>query len=370
MWRAGNLQRRLQHLKQSRGSNQFQPRGSCANGDPWSRRFLSGLVLANLSVIQAQESAAAQSPVRTSAITTVDDEPTHPAEKTPNQEASKAPQLKALLDAWKESCDAIAAYDLNLSVKLTWPMKTIVVDASDPERPNISKTMKWVPLDPGEAPQTQTTLYRQVRSRNGRRRIEIANEPGKKTPGREYPELVVDDGTVARILRGTKDGSIRESTDYRLEHTHEYLAYIRLLWMDPFTMVIQQRPNTHIVGVDDAGLVEIVFPNKEARPGESMHKTEFRVWLDPSHGHLPKKVRYSRHAPNADMEAEWVTNTFHEVKKGVWAPVDMSHRAFNTDLGEQQGKVVNDFHIAVDVQRSRWDPILSDDLLSCRSRQA
>ena len=106
--------------------------------------------------------------------------------------------------------------------------------------------------------------------------------------------------------------------------------------------------------------MEILLPSNE---GESLKQFEFRVTLDPHHGFLPSKIdSYIQRGQEMDLHSEVNVAQFREFKPNLWAPVEMTYSGFDSHPGINHGKAVNEYHVVVDTDRSRWASDLESDL--------
>jgi hypothetical protein len=316
---------------------------------PSRRNWAQLLVIACVSQALSHTSLAADAPVLSAAES-----------KAPGAPA-QSPQLKEALDGFAKSIAAMRGYDVYLTVTFEFPMKSVIVDQKDPSHPNITKSFEWRPWEPGESPKKDTRRFRQVQTRDGKRRIEKEATDSDAYGRGKF--LIVDDGKKMRILNGDDRGSIRKSGDFRLQRGDEYSSYFgNLMGIMQVLDVIRERPDTCLIEEANANadLVGILLP---ARGGPSLQPFEFRLWLDRRHGFLPMKIEaYSRRGAEPLLEDEAIVTEFHEAKQGVWAPVAMTYTSFNLHPGPYQGKPVNVYHVVVDVNRSRWGVELKDDL--------
>ena len=269
--------------------------------------------------------------------------------------------LHDTLDRFEKARQAITAYDVRLSLELTIPMKSVTVDAKDPNHPNISKAFEWRPLEAGERPKTSKSSFRQVWSRDGRRRVEIERDDANQNA------VVLDDGKAVRILMDGNSSSIQPSRQFRLQDPEEYRNYLGdVAGLMQLAMLARERPNTRLIGGEkpDGDLIGILLP---AGDGLSARQLEFRVWLDRRHGFLPSKIESYRHIKEEPVLAwRMLVDKFHEAQPGVWFPVAMTRTGYAMQPGEYRGQAVNLYRVSVDVARSQWNEELGDELFRLR----
>jgi beta-lactamase regulating signal transducer with metallopeptidase domain len=273
--------------------------------------------------------------------------------------------VKEALAGLAKSLQAMRGYDVYMTVTLEWPYKDVLVDVKDPEHPTRTKTFEQRPWDPGEEPMKAVSISRQILSRDGKQRIEDEEYDSKTGKSARRMSLIVFDGSMMRVLNGTTSGNIRKAKGYCPQGGNGYPIYDGQYLMDhmPLEYLAGERPSTRLVGNQDKGsdLVGILFPAGEGEP--SWRDFEFRVWLDRSHGFLPKKVQiYRRQGTEMPLYNQMDVIRFAEPKPGIWAPTEMTYTAFKIEPGPYHGKAVNIYHAAVDVNRSRWCADLDEGL--------
>ena len=396
--RRGSLARRLEAIQRTQGVNRCYAssvvRGSCTLATLCSTFLLACVVVdrasADPSIAQITGSSSeAEEPIKANENAVKGIPPTsveRPAGTTnpdnvqgkfaddtdvkPDESADEiqAGLLKEAMEGFEKARQSIVPYDVNMTVTLTIPMKTILVDTKEPDHPNITKTMQWRPLEPGEEPKTRTNSFRQVLSHDGRRRVETDGGNAEQFTVSRGKSVIVDDGKTQRILGtlsvvGTVEGNIRRSGDYRLQTGDEYSTYFRdLLGVVPLQLLVKERPGTRIIESKerDANLVGVLLP---AGDGPSLKQFEFRVWLDRRYGFLPSKIEiYRRDGTETRLNNQMEVDKFHQFQPGRWAPIEMTYTAYNVQPGPYQGKVVNVYRVTVDVDRSRWNADLGDEL--------
>ena len=264
------------------------------------------------------------------------------------------PALKEALEGFERTRQAIASYDVRLSVTVTFPMKTILVkkEKIDPRRPNVVEEYQWRPLDPGVEPTTTESTFRQVRSRDGKRRVET----DRQRDGRHDISVAVDDGQVVRIRNSDKEGTTRTSIGFRLPEPEEYRYYLGdLMATVPIRALMTERPGTRLIEekMPDPNLVGIELP---AGQGRSLRQFGFGVWLDRRHGFMPAKIEtYFLQDQQLVLSSRLLVRKFHEPQPGVWVPIEMTQTNFNKQPGEYLGRAVNLYRAEVDVDKSRWN---------------
>jgi hypothetical protein len=390
--RRGNLSRRLEAIQRTQGNRQYNAsrmvRGSCTLGILCGTLLLAVIVVAHASadpsIAQTNSSQASEGNTRERAKTNVETASSvapagveapatsangdHAPDKSTAGADAKADQpvaegkpalLKEALDGLEKTRRAIASYDVRLTVLLTIPMKTVIVDKKDLDQPSITKMMQWRPLEPGEEPKTRKSLFRQVRAHDGKRRVETERDEAN----RNQNTVTVDNGTIVRSLNEAHQGTIQQSREFRVQACEEYRNYLGdLIGMMPLQSLVRERPGTKLIENEkpDADLVGVLLP---VGGGPSLKQLEFRVWLDRRHGFLPGKIeKYRREGEDLLLSSRMVVNQFHEAQPGVWVPIDMTQNEYNIQSGEYRGQVVNLYRVTVDVGRSRWNADLSEEL--------
>jgi hypothetical protein len=267
--------------------------------------------------------------------------------------------LKEALAGMAKSLEAMRGYDVYMTVTAEWPYKDVMVDVKDPEHPTRTKKMELRPWDPGEVPLKRVATFRQAVSRSDQQRIEedeyYSNSPPRKG-------LQVDDGKTMRALNG-KQGSIQKTRGSLREGADSYGTYLGgLLFCTPLEKVIENRLETRLMeNQENADLIGILLPDTKRQSW--WPDFEYRVWLDRKHGLLPKKVEtYRKQSTETTLWSVMEVTRFSEAKPGVWAPVAMTHTAFQIGQGQYRGQAIHVVHAAVDSDRSRWGVDLDDDL--------
>jgi hypothetical protein len=215
--------------------------------------------------------------------------------------------------------------------------------------------LEWRALNAGEKPKSESVLYRQVLSSHKKRRIEWLNQDSQ-----EPWEVVVFDGEVRKAFqRATSTGLIAAPTVRHLDDGHDYATFFRNgFGAISFVTLFGQRASTRVVA-DRSGKASVI----ESPPGGADVATfGWRLWLDPRHGLLPKRIeRYENSMEH--VYCRTVINQFHEFEPGVWAPVDVTVTFHHPAPGTPHyGDVNQVVHSVVDVSRSRWNEPLSDEL--------
>ncbi len=258
-----------------------------------------------------------------------------------------------------KSLDAMRGYDVYMTVTAEWPYKDVMVDVKDPEHPTRTKKMELQPWAPGEVPSKRVSTSRQVVSRSGKQRIEEEESDPKGAPQKS---LIVDDGKTMRVLTG-KQGNILKTRGHLREGADAYGTYLGgLLFCTPLVKVVENRPETRLLeNQENSGLIGILVP--DAKRESWWPDLEYRLWLDQSHGLLPRKVEtYRKQGAEMALYSVMEVTDFSEPKPGVWAPTKMTYNAFDNGPGPYHGKAIYTVHAAVDVDRSRWAIEMDDDL--------
>jgi beta-lactamase regulating signal transducer with metallopeptidase domain len=365
--RRSSLARRLVAMQGTAGSERLRASrvvaGSCMLGTLGATLLLASVAVDRVSAREkageATSGAATASATATKPSDRDSDNSATAAGTQPDQQAGavQPDSLQNSFERIEKARQAIAGYDVRLKLNLTISMKTVAVDIKDPEHPNVTKAMEWRPLEPSEKPITRESSYRQVWSRDGRRRIENERDSANQSA------VIVDDGKVVRILVDGKSGSIRLSHEYRLPEPEEYRDYLGdMTGVMQLTKIARERPNTRLIEGEkpDGDLVGIVLP---ADDGPSFKQLEFRVWLDRRHGFAPSKIETHRRIMGETVLASrMLVDKFHEAQPGVWVPVEMTRTGYATQAGEYRGQAVNVYRATIEVDRSRWNEELSGEL--------
>ena len=369
--RRGSLSRRLEAIQQTQGNSRYNAsrmvRGTCTLAMVCGTLLLAGVVVGRAATDPTNASEPAKSSAAGTAAVAADVEKSA-QEKAPSQAQGKAEQpaaasqpalLKEALEGFEKSRQAIVPYDVHLTVSVTIPMTTVIVDAKDPDHPNIAKQYQWRPLEAGEKPTTRTSVFRQVLSRDGKRRVETNRDDVNGNQN----SVAVDDGKVVRVLSGKNQGTIQPSQQFRVQQCEEYRNYLGdLMGLMTLQSLLRERPGTRLIENDkpDTELVGVLLPVGD---GPSLKQFDFRMWLDRRHGFLPSKIEtYRREGEDLLLSNRMLVSKFHEAQPGVWVPVDMTQTAYNIQPGEYRGHTVNLYHATADVAKSQWHAELGDEL--------
>ncbi len=272
-----------------------------------------------------------------------------------NPEQSTA--VKEALARLAKSLQAMRGYDVQMTVTLDWPYKFVLADVMDPDHPTRTKKYEVQPWGPDEVPPKTVSVSRQVLSRSGQQRIELEEYDSHAEKSKRQKSLIVFDGKTIRFRPGTGDASIQMARGYCLAGYGGYPIYDGQYLTDhiPLDYLAAQQPSARVIQNPDEGsdLMGILFPAGEGK--SSWPDSEFRVWLDRSHGFLPKRVEiYRRQGTEMLLYNRMDVIRFSEPVPGIWAPTEMAYTAFEIEPGPYRGQAVNVYHAVVDVDRSRW----------------
>ncbi|HEY4313164.1 MAG TPA: M56 family metallopeptidase [Pirellulales bacterium] len=350
--RHSSLARRLHLLSEAQGADH------CA-----ASRFTRGVVTAGMvtSVVLSAGLVVGQAPA-------IAPQRNSTAKAEPEADESQDLTVEDVLARSEAAAQAMTPYDVRITVKLSWLMKTVIVDREkDPEQPNFTKKMEWIPYGPDEEPKSITNRYRQVAARDGARRIET-NLDEDELPTGVQRSILVDDGQTQRSISLTQkdrpQASMQRSRSFNLQPGDEYLSYTNhLLARVPIALLARERPHSQLIKDEkpDANLIGLLLP---AEDGPSLKQFEFRVWFDRRYGWLPRKIAvYQCKEGVSNLFGAMEVETFHEFAPGKWAPVEMTYTNYNVQPGEFEGKVTSRYRAQVDVDHSRWDQPLDEGVL-------
>jgi hypothetical protein len=268
--------------------------------------------------------------------------------------------IHEILNRCEASLAGLKTYDVNFTQTMAFPMKTVIVDLESPSRPGITKASKWVPLAAGEVPIVHTNRFRQVWSRGGQQRIDLARSHGPPSTA-----TLVNNGDTLRSLSttaGETTGSVRNAGSAGLTAAENYGTYLRGEVAD-LARVLRNLGEHSGMRLLPAGresaeyLTAIVLPVSETQ--------EYHVWFDARHGQLPSKVESWREEPT-DAGPVLLTRMevvrFHETTAGASVPQEMIHTTFCNDAGEWLGRPTRVARTVVDVEKSQWNAPLDEAL--------
>ena len=259
--------------------------------------------------------------------------------------------LEDVLRSVETAAEGIRSYEVYLTCTRHWTLKTVVVGTMM-DGPLEAPILEWRQREPGEDPETEVFLYRQVLAPGGKRRIEQL-DPQTEEPLR----IVVSDGEVMRRMDKPKAAGSISSLVKAVEDGHDYLGYLGNPFASGSIVQMTRNRQSRVLVEDDSGKVAF-----EARPGGTSYASfGWRISLDPEHGLLPARIERYRHSMKR-LYSRTEVNEFREVEPSVWAPVDVTIQFYDSKPERATfGEVAHVIHAVVDQERSRWNLPLSDD---------
>ena len=283
-----------------------------------------------------------------------------PDGKAATARSKEAIAILEILDGCEASLAGLRTYDVSFVQTMTFPMKRVLVDLENPSQPGITKTSKWVPLAPDEVPIVHTNRFRQVWSRAGTQRIEVA-----RSHGPPHASTTVNNGRTLRSLTttaGQTDGSVRAAGRIWLQPQEDYASYLRgdLANLIPILRHLGEHSGMRLL-LEQEGMTGVLLPASESK--------DFRAWFDPQHGYLPRRVEMwlqGRDGAEPMLISRMEVVRYHQPQPGVWVPIEMTFTNLNPEPGPHLGQPASLAHVVVDLEKSHWNGPLSDDLFVLR----
>ncbi|MBX7072144.1 MAG: hypothetical protein K1X71_03265 [Pirellulales bacterium] len=249
---------------------------------------------------------------------------------------------------FEQATKTITSLDVVMQVRMSWPMKHVVIGTRTIEGQQVPIT-EWAERLPGEPQKSEQHFYRQVMSPSGQRRIEYFVSAQAANPR----AIQVLDGEAMRELEpDLRLGAIKPHKGRILFDAEDYSAFFKTEFGNmPWVKIFRLRP-TMTATLEPDGAVLIHSP---PTPKTSFQNYGFRVWLDPHHGMLPRKVE--RYVLDSDAELLWsdaYVNKWHQLPSGAWAPIEVTTTNYNRK-DPHKGRAVNVYVAKVDVARSKWN---------------
>jgi Leucine-rich repeat (LRR) protein len=286
----------------------------------------------------------------------IGEEPASAASTPATARSQDTPAIHEILNRCEESLAGLKTYDVNFTQTMAFPMKTVIVVLESPSRPGITKTSKWIPLSAGEVPIVHTNRFRQVWSRSGQQRVDVARSHGPPSKS-----TLVNNGNTLRSLSttaGQTSGSVQASGRLWLPSPEDYATYLRGEFANliPILRHLGEHSGARLLA-EHEGLPGILLPASEFK--------DFRVWFDPQHGFLPRRVEIwlqGRDDAEPRLRSRMEVVRYHQPQPGVWVPVEMDFTNFNPEPGAPLEQPVSFAHVAVDVEKSQWNGPLDEAL--------
>lgn len=267
--------------------------------------------------------------------------------------ANEKLDLTSSLTAFEAFGKSVQSYDIRLTAKWEWLLKTEVVATKQIEGREVP-VLEWRQWSPGETRETATRNYRQIRLADGRRRIERLDN------GSVSVVSVFSQEMLKRYTPSEEKGFIGPTPGRFVEDGDDYSTYfINAFGVYPYVDLFRSRPSTRLVPeIADPGTIAI-----EAPPGEGAgwRAYGFRVWLSLKHGLAPSKIERYRASGNALYDRAEITE-FTQLPSGIWVPIKMQLTFFNPGQNEKlYGEPTIRVNYVVDMTNSKWNQPISDD---------
>lgn len=271
--------------------------------------------------------------------------------------------VEEALKRFDRSAAAVESFDVYLTISHTLLTKILAADeeaasrkpSSDASTGRELPQIKLRDRKPGEEPTVQKLYLRQTLAANGNRRFEVLTSEGK-------PEgIAVLDGnlfsqyTPKRLMMSIRPFHGRFTGGFQ---DVDYLGFFRdAFGGSSLVEIFRMRKSVRLIPNPDKNLSRVVL-ECPPEPGSNMYpKFGWQVHLDPAHGFLPARTVLFRESMEGPGSSQMDVTSFREIATGVWAPVDVSFTFRRKD-----GVVTRVTRVCVNVEKSRWNQPLPDDL--------
>jgi hypothetical protein len=273
----------------------------------------------------------------------------------PRSAAEEIPPAEAI-GLLERATKAIHSFDLYLSIR-----QTNFAGYEPPQRPAPGKNPVLVfrPLRPGEDTNGPRRWYRQALSK-GKRRIDTLDAPEGKAD-----QMMAFDGEIERFLDvKQKWGYIRPLRPATAVEGADYLTFYRTVYGKfELVKILRQRKHVRAEAVE-LGDKKAVLIECAAEPEASIQYPlrAFKVWLDPEHGLLPRRVDTVTTTDRGPVtRTRTVVDEFKQLDSGVWVPIQATTTFYVTIDQPMFGKPYTALTATVDVRKSRWNTDIPPD---------
>lgn len=273
--------------------------------------------------------------------------------------------VKQVIGLLETATSAIHSYDVSLHATHRHALRSERTNPPTPAGKKARPKVTFRKLGPGEAPFSVMLESRQVCS-GAKRRVEILDP---KTG--DWLDVRTFDGEQARFLSRTPNGAthaeIMPAPHEYISEGFDYLTY----WRNDYAYdlvggVLRSRHGTQLASSGEGDTDPVL--DSPAESGSLLPGFRYRIVMDRVHGLMPRTIeQYCTVTTNGEKRERlvWkkVVDEFREVEPGVWAPIRLRQFAYLT-RGPLAGELSSETVAVVDIERSRWNIDLPDDLFT------